>query len=97
MAREVAQARFIAGARYCHKFHEENDWIYDRFPNMDRKAEGREARNGVLERRGFLRLASNTVEWLLGGWIGNKLEGALKGVLRKRLKVHYGKHGQSVR
>jgi len=93
VAREAVQARIAYGEAICRRFQRENDWIYEIFPNA------REEEPPVppaSERRGVLRMVSGAIEWMLGGRIGNALERLLAKVLKHRLAVHYGIHGQTV-
>jgi hypothetical protein len=96
VAREAAQARPIFGEKACRRFHDENLWIFDHFPNMDLEGRPRPGPYGLLERRGPFGAPIGAVEWLLGGWAGEPLERGLKRLLKHRMVVHYGKHGHEV-
>jgi hypothetical protein len=93
VAREAVQARAACGKEWCRRFHEENRWIYDLFPNA---RDTRPSGPPVLERRGVLRIVSGAAEWSVRGRFGDAIERFLARRLKKRLTVHYGIHRQEV-
>jgi hypothetical protein len=93
VAREAAQARTIYGREPCLRFREANRWIHEVLPNTNGAARPAPL---VVERKGVLRWMTGTVEKLFRGGIGNRVESLLGRMLKRRLEVHYGTHGQEV-
>jgi len=96
VAREAAQSKAMYGFEPCRRFYDENDWVVKFFPNLESSKERIDRENPVSERRGGLKIASQTVEWFLGGKVGLLIEKILKRLLHHRLRAHYGLYGQSV-
>ena len=96
VAREAAQARAMYSAKHCHRFFQENDWIFEIFPNLENPETLTSCGNHIVERRGLLKTASGAVERLLSGRVGHMIEKALKKLLHHRLVVHYGLYDKPV-
>lgn len=94
-ARELLQARPLAGAEAVGELLKVNDWVAEVFPNArsTRSTIGEEVTD---ERSGAARTLSGLAERLLAGSAGDRLESLLRRLLDRRLQAHYRKHGRPV-
>lgn len=84
-AREIAQAKPLVGFSYYEDFLRLNKWITNHFPNFNHNLNQTEK----IHQRPLPRILKLSIEKLLGGTVGDKLEKFLKTILKSRLHVHH--------
>jgi len=95
VARELLQARPLVGADHVRRLYGENRWIAEIYPNASSSHE-QVPNLETDDRRGAARHLAERFEGLLGGQLGDALEGGARRLLEHRLPVHYGKHGREL-
>lgn len=90
IARELIQARPLAGGAAIEQLWSQNAWVFDVFPNAkpphEPNAPTPDERTGVVGR------CANRVEQLLDGAAGDGLDALCRRAFGHRLKAHYRKH-----
>ncbi|MFC1852760.1 hypothetical protein ACFL27_21395 [candidate division CSSED10-310 bacterium] len=95
IAREAIQARSMYGAEGFNNFREQNDWVYDFYPNS-RNGRGLAPEEGKLSPNALLSFLSIGLERVMSGTFGDYLEKLCQKMLKHRLYIHYRLNGQDV-